>query len=477
MTLPADIVEVVAQVHQSDWARVLAATLRVVGDVDVAEDYVQDAFAAALASWARDGVPHSPVGWIMTTAKHRALDVMRREARFRHKLPLLLPQDDWGHDRAMVSEADTVPDEPLRLIFLCCHPALAPESQLALTLRLVCGMSTADIAHACLVSPSTMAARLTRAKRKVAAARIPLRVPAREELRHRLPIVLAVIYTLFTNGYTAPSGDTLMRGDVVVRAIHLARMLRTLKSDDAEVDGLLALMLVTHARSAARVDDGGQLVRFADQDRARWDWSAIDEARMLMVGPRTGPLGRYTLQALIGLAYAQSPCYAETDWPAILRLYDELLHVWPSPVVALNRAVVLSMTDSPESALREATMTGPCGFSGFGPPTFSARSTYVVKKYVDQARARHPEGIPETVSPHVFRHSKATHLLQAGVNLVYIRDLLGHVSVSTTEVYARADSEIKRRALEAAYPTEATVSIPPWQENTDLLAWLKSLGP
>lgn len=352
MTIPADIVEVVAQVHQAGWARALAATLRVAGDVDVAEDCVQDAFAAALASWARDGVPHSPVGWIITTAKHRALDVMRREARFRDKLPLLLRRNDGEPDPDTVSASATVPDDPLRLIFLCCHPALAPESQLALTLRLVCGMSTADIAQACLVSPSTMAARLTRAKRKVAAARIPLRVPAREELPHRLHIVLAVIYTLFTNGYTAPSGDTLMRGDVVVRAIHLARMLRTLKPDESEIDGLLALMLVTHARSAARVDDGGQLVRFADQDRSQWDQRAIDEARALMAGPRTRPLGRYTLQAMIGLAYAQAPRYAETDWPAILRLYDELLHVWPSPVVALNRAVVLSMTEGPESALR-----------------------------------------------------------------------------------------------------------------------------
>jgi RNA polymerase sigma-70 factor (ECF subfamily) len=354
VTIPADIAEVVAEVHQSDWARVLAATLRVVGDVDVAEDCAQDAFAAALSSWMRDGVPKSPVGWLITTARHRAVDVIRREARFRDKLPLLLPSGGGaGLDTDHKAASNTVPDERLRLIFLCCHPALAPESQMVLTLKLVCGMPTPDIARACLVSEPAMAARLTRAKRKIAAARIPMRVPAVEELPDRLGVVLAVIYALFTNGHTAPFGDALMHTELVARAINLARMLRVLMPDESEIDGLLALMLVTHSRSTARLNKDGQLVRFADQDRSQWDWPAIAEASSLLAGPRPGRPGRYALQALIGVTYARAPGYAHTEWPEILRLYDELLRVWPSPVVALNRAVVLSMTDGPQVALRE----------------------------------------------------------------------------------------------------------------------------
>jgi RNA polymerase sigma-70 factor (ECF subfamily) len=262
----------------------------------------------------------------------------------------VLGEDEENHE----DPEGSVPDERLRLIFTCCHPALAQEAQLALTLRLVCGVPTPDIARGFLVSESTMAARITRAKKKISGARIPYRVPRSAELPDRLRSVLSVIHLLFTTGHTAPSGADLVRADLVERAVHLARMLRELMPDEPEVRGLLALLLVTDARRATRVDPAGRLLRLEQQDRSRWDHTAMGEAHDLIVaGLRGGRAGRYLLQAAIASLYAEAPSYDQTDWPQIVALYDRLLELWPSPVVALNRAVPMAMVAGPDAALVE----------------------------------------------------------------------------------------------------------------------------
>jgi RNA polymerase sigma-70 factor (ECF subfamily) len=343
----------------------LAATARVARDLDLAEECVQEAYAAALVAWARDGIPRNPAAWLTTTAKRRAMDAVRREQVFRSKLPLLVepeetmdeaaPADDVVVDDPAAGEpGDVVPDERLRLIFMCCHPALAPEAQTALTLRLVCGVSAGDIARVFLVSEPTMAARLTRAKKKISVARIPYRVPGAAELPDRLRAVLGVIHLLFTIGHTAPSGASLVRTELLGQALHLTRMLRELMPDEREVWGLLALLLVTDARRSTRVDTRGRLLRLAEQDRSQWDRSAIAEAHGLIVdGLRGGRPGRYVLQAAIASVYAAAPAYDQTDWPQIVTLYDELLSVWPSPVVALNRTVAVAQVSGPAQALAE----------------------------------------------------------------------------------------------------------------------------
>ena len=346
----------IADAHGREWARVLAATARVARDLDLAEECVQEAYAAALQSWVSAGIPGNPAAWLTTTARRRAIDAIRRDATLRSKLPLLVaPEDEVAMDDVVIEEpGEAIPDERLRLIFTCCHPALAQDGQVALTLRLLCGIPTADIARAFLVSEPTMAARITRAKRKISVARIPYRVPRPAELPERLRAVLAVIHLLFTAGHTAPSGAALVRADLVDRALHLARMLRELMPDDTEVRGLYALLLVTDARRATRTDAGGRLLQLKDQDRSRWDRSALAEAHDLIVGGlRAGPPGRYVLQAAIASLYAEAPSYDQTDWAQIVALYDVLLEVWPSPVVALNRTVPLAMTSGPESALAE----------------------------------------------------------------------------------------------------------------------------
>ena len=359
MTPAADVEAAVADAHRRGWALVLAATARVARDLDLAEECVQEAYAAALASWGRDGIPDNPAAWLTTAAKRRAMDAVRREQTFRSKLPLLVePQeteDEVAIDEpAAVEPGDVVPDERLRLIFMCCHPALAQEAQLALTLRLVCGVTTADIARALLVSEPTMAARMTRAKKKISAARIPDRLPEAAELPDRLRAVLGVIHLLFTAGHTAPSGASLVRNDLADQSLRLARMLRELMPDEREVRGLLALLLVTDARRATRVDADGRLLRLEDQDRSLWDRAAMAEAHDLIVdGLRGGRPGRYVLQAAIASLYAEAPSYDQTDWPQIVTLYDELLSVWPSPVVALNRTVAVSMVSGPAQALEE----------------------------------------------------------------------------------------------------------------------------
>ena len=332
--------------HRREWAFVLAATARVAGDLDLAEECVQEAYLAALDTWTRQGVPRNPAAWLTTTARRRAVDAHRRAGVLRAKLPLLVEPDT---DEPV--EPDAIPDDRLRLVFTCCHPALAPEAQVALTLRLVCGLTTAEIAGAFLVSESTMAARVTRAKKKITAARIPYRIPAGAELADRLHAVLVVVHLLFTTGHTAPAGAELVRVDLVDRAIGLARMLLALMPDEPEVRGLLALLLLTDARRATRVDDAGRLVLLADQDRGRWDRAAIDEGVALVVTAMRGRRGRFTLQAAIAALHAEAPSYAETDWPQVLRLYDLLAVAWPSAVVQLNRAVALAMVAGPAAAL------------------------------------------------------------------------------------------------------------------------------
>jgi RNA polymerase sigma-70 factor (ECF subfamily) len=328
---------------------VLAATVRVTRDLDAAEEAVQEAYVRALRTWARDGVPDRPGAWLTTVARRQALNVMRRRQTLATRLPLLLEPADTE-----TPEPDTIPDDRLRLIFTCCHPALAREAQIALTLRLVCGVATPDIAQAFLVAEATMAARLTRAKKKIAAARIPYAVPSADELPERVDAVLTVIHLLYATGHTAHSGEDLVRDELTGRALDLARMLRPLLPADREAAGLLALLLVHHARRATRTDAHGRLLRLQEQDRSAWDRELIAEAdRLVVAALRAGPPGRFTLQAAIAALHAQAPSYPETDWPQILTLYGELLRIWPSPVVALNRAVAVAMVDGPAAALAE----------------------------------------------------------------------------------------------------------------------------
>ncbi|MBB5789272.1 DUF6596 domain-containing protein [Jiangella mangrovi] len=331
----------------------LAATVRVTRDLDAAEEAVQDAYVQALTRWQRDGVPAKPGAWLTTVARRTALNVIRRQRTLQAKLPLLLMDADDGGSSG--SEGP-IPDDRLRLIFTCCHPALAQEAQVALTLRLVCGVSTPDIAHAFLVAEPTLAARITRAKKKIASARIPYSVPSASDLPVRIDAVLTVIHLLYATGHTAHSGENLVRDELTGRALDLARMLRPLLPSEPETAGLLALLLVHQARRATRTDADGRLLRLEEQDRSRWDRTLIAEADRLVVGAlRSGPPGRFALQAAIAALHAQAPSYAETDWPQILTLYDELLRRWPSPVVALNRAVAVSMVDGPGPALAVVT--------------------------------------------------------------------------------------------------------------------------
>jgi RNA polymerase sigma-70 factor (ECF subfamily) len=326
--------------------------VRVTRDLDAAEESVQDAYVAALEAWSRDGVPARPGAWLTTVARRIALNAMARRRTLQAKLPLLVEPEAIEMDEP--TQDPTIPDDRLRLVFTCCHPALAREAQVALTLRLVCGVGTADIAHAFLVAEATMAARLTRAKRKIAAAGIPYAVPGPADLPERLDAVLTVVHLLSTTAHAAPTGEALVRVELAERALDLARMLHALLPHEPEVAGLLALLLVHHARRATRTDEAGRLALLEDQDRSAWDRAAIAQADELVVGAlQNGPPGRFALQAAIAALHAQAPTYEDTDWPQILTLYDELLRVWPAPVVALNRAVAVAMVDGPEAALAE----------------------------------------------------------------------------------------------------------------------------
>ncbi|MFI7587237.1 RNA polymerase sigma factor [Spongisporangium articulatum] len=356
---PAEVAAAVADAHRREWGRVLAATVRVTRDLDLAEECVQDAFAAALTAW-RDGVPDRPGAWLTTSARRRALDLLRRADVARRALPKLVDDpyspgpEELSADLADDGSGD-YPDERLRLVVTCCHPALAREAQVALTLRLVCGLSTAEVARAFLVPEPTMAARITRAKKKIALARIPYRVPPADELPQRVEAVLGVVHLVFTTGHAAPAGEELVRRDLVERSYDLARMLRRLLPGNADVAGLLALVLLTDARRATRVADDGRLLLLEEQDRSRWDASAIAEGvalvREALTSRSGGPPSRYALQAAIAAVHAEAPSWDDTDWREILALYGVLAQVWPSPVVALNRAVAVAMVHGPAAGL------------------------------------------------------------------------------------------------------------------------------
>jgi RNA polymerase sigma-70 factor, ECF subfamily len=363
--LPDQVQAAVAQAYREEWAFVLAAIARSTRDLDLAEECTAEAFSLALVAWSRDGIPRSPGAWLTTTARRRAIDQIRREKTLRDKLPLLVDpatrtsyvgQSPLDDEDTQGSEAEVISDDRLRLVFTCCHPALAREAQVALTLRLVCGLSTADIASAFLVPEPTMAARVTRAKKKITGARIPYRVPESAELPDRLDAVLTVVHLLFTTGHTAPAGTDLLRGDLVARAVALGRMLVALMPDEREALGLLALMLLTDARRDTRVDAAGQIVLLEDQDRSRWDRPQIEQGHQLVLTAlRGGRPGRFALQSAIAALHDQAPSWPDTDWSQILHLYDLLVGQWPSPVVELNRAVAVAMVHGPQAGLDEVT--------------------------------------------------------------------------------------------------------------------------
>ena len=349
--VPESARDLVERIYRSDSRRVLATLIRLLGDFDLAEEALHDAFAAAVERWPQDGVPANPRAWLVSTGRFKAIDGMRRRARFDASLGELVQRLDAERSDAGESEPDSVGDDRLRLIFTCCHPALSPDAQIALTLREVCGLTTEEIAHAFLAPAPTLAQRVVRAKAKIRDANIPYQVPTQAALPERLDQVLRVIYLVFNEGYAASSGTAVTRHDLSGEAIRLGRLLVELLPEP-EAIGLLALMLLHESRRAARTSLAGELVLLADQDRSLWDRAQIEEGRALveraLSSRRVGP---YTLQAAIAAVHAEARTAGATDWEQIVGLYDVLARVDPTPVVELNRAVAVAMRDGPAAGL------------------------------------------------------------------------------------------------------------------------------
>jgi len=346
-----DVREVLDAVYRSESRQVLATLIRLLGDFETAEEALHDAFAVAVEQWMRDGVPANPRAWLVSTGRFKAIDGIRRRARFDASLTELARQVESITDETETWDDETVEDDRLRLIFTCCHPALSLEAQVAMTLREVCGLMTEEIARAFLAKPATVAQRIVRAKAKIREARIPYEVPSEKELPDRLDAVLRVVYLVFNEGYSASSGDSLTRHDLSGEAIRLGRLLIELLPEP-EAMGLLALMLLHDSRHAARTSPTGDLILLENQDRALWNRNQITEGVSLVERAlSSGPVGPYTLQAAIASVHAQAPSSATTDWPRIVSLYDLLMRAEPSPVVELNRAVAVAMLDSPLAGL------------------------------------------------------------------------------------------------------------------------------
>lgn len=347
--------QAIARAHREEWARVVAGLARRFGDLDLAEDAAAEAYLAAVERWPREGVPPNPGAWLTTTASRKAIDRLRRESRRsdKHRAAHML-SDDTPH-----SPTGPVEDDRLRLVFTCCHPALSMQARVALTLRLIGGLTVAEIARAFLVPETTMAQRITRAKAKIRAAQVPYRVPSAPDIGERLAGVLAVIYLIFNEGYLATSGDDPVRADLTDEAIRLGRLLRTLLPDEGEVTGLLALMLLADARRAARVSRTGELVTLDEQDRAAWNRPLVIEGHALVreriaaVAGGAEPPGRYQLLAAISAVHTDAPTARDTDWSQIVVLYDRLMGLDPSPIVRLNRAIAVAELDGPDVALAE----------------------------------------------------------------------------------------------------------------------------
>jgi RNA polymerase sigma-70 factor (ECF subfamily) len=413
---PVDVESALADAYRNEWAFVLAATIRVTGDIDVAEECVQDAFFRALGAWTSTGIPQRTGAWLTTVARRRAIDALRHQSAENRVLRKIGATGEV--EIAVDAELPIVPDERLRLIFTCCHPALSIEAQVALTLKLLCGLTTAEIASAFLVSESTMAARLTRAKLKIKTTHIPYSVPTANDLPERVDSVLSVLHLVFTTGHTAPSGADLVRRDLVERSFELLQMLRELLPDNADVKGLLALILLTDARRETRTDAEGALILLAKQDRERWDHDAINRGvEIVREALRAGPPGRFVLMAAIAAVHAEAATWTDTDWPEIVALYDLLLVTWPSPVVALNRAVAIGLAQGPKAGLFEldAIAADPylAGYSYFA----SARADFLRRlARVDEARFAYEKALAlaENLVERTFLEHRLEELSRAG---------------------------------------------------------------
>jgi RNA polymerase sigma-70 factor (ECF subfamily) len=355
MSADINVASAIEEVYRADWGRIVATLIRLFGDFDLAEECAQEAFAAAVDQWRHSGVPDLPRAWIVQTAKHKAIDRIRRKGRYAEKLEsyvvsgLVRATEEPDYDNG------EIPDDRLRLIFTCCHPALAPEAQVALTLRTLCGLETDEIARAFLVSPTTMAQRLVRAKHKIHDAGIPYVVPETSDITARLEAVLIVIYLVFNEGYLATRGTSLVRTDLCSEAIRLGRLVITLMEPQspAEAKALVALMLLHDARRDARLDEAGEIIVLEEQDRSRWNHKQIAEALLLVKDAPPGTPGPFAVQAAIAAVHCKAAHPADTNWAEIVRHYDQLKRVQPSPIVSLNRAVAVAMADGPRAGLAE----------------------------------------------------------------------------------------------------------------------------